>query len=108
MPQKNYKNSLKKILTNEEVKIFETYKTPSKIQDFINSIPMRADEAEPIVRSPRAALQAHMLSCIEGALLASAMLAYHGYKTYILDLKVDPKNKKLKRVFFPIDNYLSI
>ena len=92
MPQKNYKDSLKKILIKEEIKIFNAHKTPSKIQDFINSIPMRMDDDEPIVRSPRAALQAHKLSCIEGAFLACALLAYHGHETYILDLKVDTKN----------------
>ena len=92
MPKKNYKEDLKKILTKDEIKLFESCKTPSKIQDFINTIPMRTDDNEPIVRSPRAALQAHTLSCIEGAFLACTLLAYHGYETYILDLKVDTKN----------------
>ena len=86
------KEKLKKILNKDENKIFETYKTPAKIQDFINSIPMRTDDLEPIVRSPREVLLHNEASCIEGAMLATAMLAYHGYVPYLLDLKVDSRN----------------
>ena len=86
------KISLKKILTKNEIKIFDMYSNPSKIQDYINSIPMRHDDDEPIVRSPREAIIKNETSCIEGALLAYALLAYHGYETYLLDLKVDVKN----------------
>ncbi|MEI6316276.1 MAG: hypothetical protein WCO65_00940 [bacterium] len=86
------KISLQKILSKNEIKIFDKYSTPSKIQDYINSIPMRHDDNEPIVRSPRATISKNEASCIEGALLACVMLAYHGYETYLLDLKVDTKN----------------
>lgn len=86
---------MKKIgLNSKEIKIFEKYNTPSRIQDFINSIPMRNDNLEPIVLSPREALLSNQLSCIEGAMLATVMLTYHGYKSYLLDLKVDTKNNK--------------
>lgn len=86
------KDTLKKILTRNELKIFNTYTTPSKIQDYINSIPMRHDTNEPIVRSPRVVIEKNEASCIEGAMLAYAMLAYHKHETYLLDLKVDIKN----------------
>ena len=86
------KNSLKKILSKNETKIFDTYSTPAKIQSYINSIPMRHDDNEPIVRSPREVIIKHEASCIEGAMLACAILAYHRYETYLLDLKVDIKN----------------
>jgi hypothetical protein len=86
------KIEIKKILSKDEIKIFEKYKTPAKIQDFINTIPMRSDSFEPIVRSPREVIYVGKASCIEGAMLACAMLAYHGYSTSLLDLKVDAKN----------------
>ena len=88
------KKEIKKTLNKEEQLIFETYKTPQKIQDFINSIPMRNDSEKPIVRSPREALKNNTISCIEGAMLACTMLAYHGYKSYLLDLKVDTRNDR--------------
>ena len=84
--------SIKKILNKNEIKIFDRYSTPSKIQDYINLIPMRHDDNEPIVRSPREVITKNETSCIEGAMLACAMLAYHGYESYLLDLKVDIKN----------------
>ena len=86
------KEIFKKIISKDEIKIFNAYKTPSKIQDYINSIPMRDDENEPIVNSPRNVISKNTASCIEGAMLASALLAYHGYETYLLDLKVGKNN----------------
>ena len=88
------KTSIKKNLNETEIKIFEKFNNPAKIQDFINTIPMRNDIMEPIVRSPRSVLLHKQASCIEGAMLAAVMLAYHGYVPYLLDLKVDTKNNK--------------
>ncbi len=92
MQKSNQKNKIEKVLNAQEIKIFKKFSTPQKIQDFINSIPMRHDDNEPIVRSPRQVLLKNEASCIEGALLACVLLAYHGYNTWLLDLKVDPRN----------------
>ena len=81
-------------LSPKEIRIFEKLKTPQKIQDYINSLAMRDDTNEPIIRSPRHSIIKKEISCIEGALLACALLKYHGYETYLLDLKVDTKNNK--------------
>jgi len=83
---------IKKNLSDDVIKIFNKLSTPQKAQDYINTIPMRHDENEPIVRSPLHTIHAHEASCIEGAMLACTILAYHGYDTYLLDLKVDVRN----------------
>ena len=53
---------------------------------------MRTDRTDPIVRSPLKAIEAGEASCMEGALIAAAALAYHGAPALLLDLKVAPDN----------------
>ena len=88
------KEVIKKILNSDERILFARLSTPAKIQDFMNTLVMRNDNNEPIVRSPRITIQNKEASCIEGALLACALLAYHGHDTTLLDLKVDAHNNK--------------
>ncbi len=90
--KKLIKKILKKNFSESEILFLNSLKTPQKIQDYINSMPMRNDEHEPVVRSPRNAISKNEISCIEGSLLACVILAYNGYETYLLDLKVDEKN----------------
>lgn len=75
-------------LSKEERALFDTLRTPAQIQDFLNTLTARIDSAEPIVRSPRRAIETLSASCIEGALLAYAVLCYHKIPAYILDLRV--------------------
>ena len=88
-----YKKRIDALLSESERAVYAALNTPYNIQVFINSLEMRTDVNEPIVRSPREVLQKHKASCIEGALLACAILEYHGLQSYLLDLKVDPDNE---------------
>jgi len=85
-------------LTREEEKLFRSLNSPAKIQDFLNTLTMRADEREPIVRSPRVVVQKKAASCIEGALFAYAVLHHHKRKAYLLDLRVDPHARDVDHV----------
>lgn len=80
-------------LTPAEKKLFITLNTPAKIQDFLNTLKMRNDSDEPIVRSPRMIVREGSASCMEGALLAAAIMYYHGEQALILDLKIGSKVK---------------
>lgn len=71
----------------EEIKLFKKLNTPAKIQDYINSIPFNFDEREGTCMSPRMVLQKNKADCIEGAILACAILEFHGYKPLLLDLR---------------------
>lgn len=73
--------------TEKEKKIFKKLNTPAKIQDFINKIPFNFDEREGTCLSPRKALIENKADCIEGALLAGAILEFHGHKPLLLDLR---------------------
>lgn len=78
--------NFRELLTNEELQLFKKLNTPEKIQDFINTLSNNTDEKK-IIMSPREVLQTRRAHCIEGALLASSILWYHGNTPYILDLK---------------------
>jgi hypothetical protein len=82
-------------LTKEEEKIFRSLNSPKKIQDFINTLAKKPEaKNEHIVRSPRVVLQNRTANCMEGALLAAAILQFHGEKPLLLDLKVGKNNNK--------------
>lgn len=67
----------KKILTEAERKIFQKLNTPQKIQDFINKMPNNFETDGETCQSPRRVLKSRRAHCIEGALLASAILNFH-------------------------------
>lgn len=78
----NYDFSLNK----SELRIYKRLNSPSKIQDFLNTLNNNTNE-EKIIMSPREVLINKKAHCIEGALLAASILWYHGYTPFILDLK---------------------
>ena len=73
--------------TENEVILFKRLNTPQKIQDYINSIPFNFDERHDACLSPRKVLEKNKADCIEGALFASAVLEFHGYKPLVVDLR---------------------
>jgi len=75
------------VFSTNELKIFRKLNTPAKIQDYINKIPFNFDERHDACLSPRRVLKENKADCIEGALLASAMLEFHGHKPLVVDLR---------------------
>lgn len=73
--------------TKEEVKLFKKLNTPAKIQDYIRKIPFNFEKGGETCMSPRMVLIKKKAHCMEGALLASAILEFHGYSPLILDLR---------------------
>lgn len=58
--------------------------TPNKVQAYLNRL--RYDD-EPGTRSPRWVMRERKANCFEGALLAAAILAYHGHPPRLIDLR---------------------
>jgi len=73
--------------TDDEIKLFRKLNTPAKIQDYINSIPFNFEKKEETCMSPRRVLKTNRAHCMEGALLAAAILEFHGGKPLVLDLR---------------------
>ena len=79
-------------LNKREVKILKSLNTPGKIQDFLNRVPINFEEKGDSCRSPRAVLKNKKAHCIEGAILAAAILKIHGFKPLIVDLEANDKD----------------
>ncbi|MBI2064403.1 MAG: hypothetical protein HYT66_01700 [Candidatus Yanofskybacteria bacterium] len=74
-------------LTKEEVKIFKKLNSPRKLQDFLNAIPANFEKDRETLMSPRRVIREQKAHCMEGALLAAAVLWFHGQRPLLLDLK---------------------
>ncbi len=86
-------STLQKILGKEELRIIKSLNTPIKVQDFLDRIPFNFQTKGQTYISPREVLRQNTAHCLEGALFAYLCLAYHGFETYLLDLKVKPSAK---------------
>ena len=73
--------------TREELTIIRPCNTPRKIQDFLDTIPMNFERGRPTCYSPRCVLQKRRAHCIEGAVLAAAMLRVAGWRPLVMDLR---------------------
>lgn len=81
-------------LTKDEERIFKKLDTPTKIQDFINEIPVNYEhDGVDTWRSPRRVLRDQKAHCVEGALFAAAVLWYHGHKPLLMGFRTSPKDE---------------
>lgn len=77
-------------LNKNELNVFRRLSTPKKIQDFLEKIPINFSEKRnscASCMSPRQVLKQNQVHCMEGAMLAAAILLFHGEKPLLLDLK---------------------
>jgi len=71
-----------------EIKLFKKLDSPKKIQDFLaTKIKHNPAKDDVECRSPRQVLKVGKAHCMEGALLAAAILEYHGQKPLLMDLR---------------------
>jgi hypothetical protein len=91
--------------SQEELSIIRPWNTPRKIQDFINAIPMNFKPDTHTCRSPRVVLRDRTAHCIEGAMLAAAMLRVAGWKPLVMDLRAAPYDYDHVVALFRIDGH---
>ena len=77
-------------LSRSELAIFRRLDTPAKIQDFLNAIPINREPEGDTCLSPRRVLRERRAHCIEGAMLAAAILRHHGERPLIVDMEGAP------------------
>lgn len=70
-----------------EFSIFKKLDSPQKIQSFLESIPQNFETHGGTCRSPLTVLTRNEAHCMEGALLAAAILWFHGKPPLLLDLR---------------------
>lgn len=71
----------------KEFGIFKRLNSPAKIQNFINSLPFNFENGGDTCRSPLLVLKHRTAHCMEGAMLAAAILWFHEEKPILLDLR---------------------
>lgn len=73
--------------TQAELAVLKPLNTPEKIQDFLDALPANLSERGDTLYSPRLVLREQKATCIEGALLAAAVLTLHHQPAWLLDLR---------------------
>lgn len=78
--------------TRKELKLIKKLNTPSKIQDFLNKLEINFEVDKETCMSPKMIMKKKVAHCMEGALLAAAILRFHGYKPLIIELHTTSKD----------------
>lgn len=73
--------------TVREMRLLTRLRTPRRIQDFLDRIPMNFEEEGDTCLSPRRVLRERRAHCMEGAMLAAAALRVAGYPPLVMDLR---------------------
>lgn len=85
------KFNCKKNYSKSETKLFARLNSPTKIQDYLNSLKFNFEEDGDSCMSPREVIKNKKANCIEGAILAAAVLEFHGHKPLVVDLRSTKK-----------------
>ncbi len=75
------------IYNKSEIKLFKKLNSPQKIQDFLNGLRFNFELKGETCFSPRMVIKYKTAHCMEGAMLAAAILEFHGHKPWLMDLR---------------------
>src|SRR5262249_58183031 len=82
-----YARRIRSLLSPAETKVFRRLDSPRRIQDFVDSLAINMELDGGTYMSPRRVLASRQAHCVEGALLAAAVLAFHGERPLLLDFQ---------------------
>lgn len=77
-------------LTLQEERFLKKLRTPTQIQNALDTIPYNFERDGETCMSPRRVLREHRAHCIEGAMVAALALRLQGEKPLLLDLTSAP------------------
>jgi hypothetical protein len=83
----SYASRIRSVLSAGELKVFRKLDSPRRIQDFIDALAINMELDGGTYMSPRRVLASGQAHCLEGALLAAAVLAFHGARPLLLDFQ---------------------
>jgi hypothetical protein len=76
------------LFSSDELKKLRQLNTPSKVQDYLDSLSFNFEEKQETCMSARRVLKENKAHCIEGAMLACTAFMLAGRKPLILNIKV--------------------
>lgn len=74
-------------LSTQEFKLFRSLNTPQKVQGFLDQVPINQEENGDTCMSPRRVLQENKAQCMEGAMLAAAILRVNKHPPLVLSME---------------------
>ncbi len=77
----------KKGYNSYELGLFKRLNSPKDIQSYLNGLKFNFEEKGNTCFSPRSAIKNKSAHCMEGAMLAAAILEFHGHRPLVLDLR---------------------
>lgn len=87
------RDKMNALLTSDERALFRTLNSPQKIQDFLDALPINFEECDETYLSPRRMLREQKAHCLEGAVFAAAVIAYHGGEPLLMDIQTAPDDE---------------
>jgi hypothetical protein len=87
-----YRNALRALLTPAERRLYARLDTPQKLQTLIDRLPANFEPHGDTIMSPRRVVKARVAHCAEGALLAAAVLIFHGKPAWLMDIQSLPSD----------------
>jgi hypothetical protein len=94
--------------TNEEWKIIESHRSPAEVQRFLRSIPYNRETGKQTCFSFRRAIMENRAHCLEGALVAAAILEQHGYPPLLVSIESQDKLDHVLFIFKQRGKYGSV
>lgn len=82
-------SQIRTLLTASEKSLFSKLDSPTKIQNFLEGIPVNYEWDGETNYSPRFVIQKKVAHCFEGAVFAAAVLAFHGQEPLLMDFATD-------------------
>ena len=82
-----YSDRVSKVLNPAEIRLFRRLNSPIKIQNFLDTLSVNFEIDAETYMSPRRVLRHKTAHCLEGAVLAAAILAYHDHKPLLMDFQ---------------------
>ncbi len=81
----SYADSVRAVLPPDLRRIFSKLGSPAKIQDYLDTLPINFEVSGESNFSPIQVFEKKTAHCLEGAVFAAAVLAFHGQKPLLMD-----------------------
>src|SRR5665213_28577 len=92
-------------LTRAEERTLRKLNTPTKIQDFLDALPINHEKLGRTYLSPRRVLRERKAHCLEGALLAATALWLQGQKPLLMDFRTTPEDEDHVVALYRVNGY---
>lgn len=81
----SYTTQVRAVLPRPLYRLFSDLSTPSKVQDYLDALPVNFELSGESNFSPISVFEKKTAHCFEGAVFAAAALAFHGHRPVLLD-----------------------